>query len=131
VPSSSTAGNPTPVICTVNHGSAADRHVAVSRVTGVDGEGEVTAASVPDEPNELSWALESKARYWPVVRSGCDGALATETASSRPSGFATVNPLPGGVIPLAEAHADPASPAAAGVLPEEPEDPPSPAFTQL
>jgi hypothetical protein len=134
VPWSSTAVNPTPVICTVNHGSAADKHMAVSRLTGVDAGGEITAASVPDgddESNELSWALESKARYWPVVRSGCDGALATETASSRPSGFATLNPLPGGVIPLAAAHADPASPAAAGVLPEELEDPPSPAFTQL
>jgi hypothetical protein len=108
--------------------------MAVSRLTGVDGDGELTAASVPDgddEPNELSCALESKARYWPAVRSSCVGALATETASSNPSGFATLNPLPGGVIPLAEGHADPGSTAAAGVSPEELEDPPSPAFTQL
>jgi hypothetical protein len=108
--------------------------MAVSTLTDVDGEGEITAASVPDgddEPNALSCALESKARYWPEVRSGWPGVLATDTASSRPSGFATLNPLPGGVIPSAEAHADPATAAAAGVLPEELEDPPSPAFTQL
>jgi len=112
--------------------------MAVSRLTGVDGDGELTTAPVPDgddEPNELSCALESKVRYWPAVRSGWPGVLATETASSNPSGFATLNPLPGGVIPSAEAHADPASvaaaAAAAGVLPEELEDPPSPAFTQL
>ena len=77
----------------------------MSTLTDVDGEGEITAASVPDgddEPNELSCALESKARYWPEVRSGWPGVLATDTASSRPSGFATLNPLPGGVIPSAD-----------------------------
>jgi len=118
----------------VNHGSAADRHRAVSTATGVDGGGELTTASLPDgadEPNGLSCARESKARYWPPVRSGCDGALATETASSRPSGFTTLNPLPGDVIPLAEEHADPGSTAPDGVPPEELVEPPSPAFTQL
>jgi hypothetical protein len=110
--------------------------MAVARLTEVDGDGELTAPAVTDgddEPNELSCALESMAKYWPEVRSGWVGALAIETASSNPSGFATLNPLPGGVIPLAEGHADPASAAAAaaGALPEELEDPPSPAFTQL
>jgi hypothetical protein len=132
VPSRSTV-SPTPVICAVNHGSAADRHTTVSRLTGVDGDGELSSVTDgDDEPNELSCALESKARYWLAVKSGCVGALATETASSNPSGFATLNPLPGGVIPLAERHAGAAA-APAAAAPEELDllDPPSPAFTQL
>ena len=43
----------------VSHGSDADRHMTVSRVTGVAGD---------DEPNELSCDLESKDMYWVSAR---------------------------------------------------------------
>jgi hypothetical protein len=108
---------------------AADRHTTVSRLTGIDEDELTSLTDGDDEPKEPSCALELKARYWPAVRRGCVGALATETASANPSGFATLKPLPGGVIPLADRH--PGAPAAAPPDELELPDPLSPAFTQL